>query len=29
MLIAVLRVVDRKSHDAANLIRESPQVVSG
>lgn len=29
MFIAVLGVVDRKTHDAANLVRESPQVVSG
>jgi hypothetical protein len=29
MLIAVLRIVDCKTHDAANLIRESPQIISG
>src|SRR5260370_2000215 len=29
MLIAVLRIVDRKTHDAANLVRERSQVVSG
>ena len=28
MFISVLRVVDRKTHDAANLVRERPQVVS-
>ena len=24
MLIAILRVVDRKAHDSANFVRESP-----
>src|SRR6267143_4666545 len=28
MFISVLRIVDRKTHDAANLVRERPQVVS-
>src|SRR3981081_1905432 len=28
MFIAVLRIVDRKTHDAPNLVRERPQVVS-
>jgi hypothetical protein len=29
MLIAILRIVDGKTHDTANLVRKSPQVVSG
>src|SRR5882757_7119079 len=29
MFITILRIVDRKTHDAANLVRERPQVVSG
>src|SRR6266478_874426 len=28
VFIAILRIVDRKTHDAANLVRESPQIVS-
>jgi hypothetical protein len=27
MLVAVLRIVDRIAHDAANLVRKSPQIV--
>src|SRR6266478_628481 len=29
VLIAVLRIVDRKTHDPANLVGERPQVGSG
>lgn len=29
MLIAVLCIVDRKTHDAANLVWERPQIVPG
>jgi hypothetical protein len=27
MLIAVLRIVDRKAHDTTNLVRKCPQIV--
>ena len=28
MLIAILRVIDRKAHNSASFVRESPKVVS-
>ena len=28
MLVAVLRIIDRKTHDAANFVRKSPEVIT-